>query len=248
MSVYYRDARVTIHHGDCRDVLRDMDRSTADGCVLDPPFTEWGTLGAVLGECARVAPSGYWLAFTRMPLTLDLWRDVDEAKAVGAPIAFYEHLVWTDTQPRYVSQHRPLRTHEEIMVLKVGATSQKPNMQVGDLITDRTSRAKGASSIGKWTKADRVYRPKERKYLTSHLAYNRNLRDPLGVWQKPEALITVLLNAFCAEAETILDPFCGSGTTLVAAASLGKRTIGIEHHEAYCEIAARRCEQAQVTA
>jgi site-specific DNA-methyltransferase (adenine-specific) len=59
--------------------------------------------------------------------------------------------------------------------------------------------------------------------------------------QKPERLIKRLLSLF--PGETILDPFMGSGTTLRAAKDLGRRAIGIEIEEKYCEIAVERLRQ-----
>lgn len=59
--------------------------------------------------------------------------------------------------------------------------------------------------------------------------------------QKPLSLMKWCLGF--VESSTIVDPFAGSGTTLVAAKNLGLHAIGIEIEERYCEIAAKRLSQ-----
>lgn len=60
--------------------------------------------------------------------------------------------------------------------------------------------------------------------------------------QKPVELMRWCLG-FAPNARTIIDPFMGSGTTLRAAKDLGRKAIGIEIEERYCEIAAKRMSQ-----
>lgn len=59
--------------------------------------------------------------------------------------------------------------------------------------------------------------------------------------EKPTEALTPLIDSHVGE--LILDPFMGSGTTLRAAKDLGRKAIGIEIEEKYCEIAAKRLRQ-----
>jgi len=62
--------------------------------------------------------------------------------------------------------------------------------------------------------------------------------------QKPLKLFNAILVDYSASAQTILDPFLGSGTTTVAARILGRKCIGIEIEEKYCKIAVERLRQS----
>lgn len=61
--------------------------------------------------------------------------------------------------------------------------------------------------------------------------------------QKPVALFRAILAAWVTVDELVCDPYLGSGSTLRAAKDLGRRAIGVEVDERYCEIAAKRMAQ-----
>lgn len=60
--------------------------------------------------------------------------------------------------------------------------------------------------------------------------------------QKPEYLLNRIIQASTLPEQTILDPFCGSGTTGVVATRLGRNFIGIDTDESYLEITKKRLE------
>ncbi len=69
-------------------------------------------------------------------------------------------------------------------------------------------------------------------------------KDQIHPTTKPDELMRYLVGKASHPDELIIDPFMGSGTTLRAAKDLGRKAIGIEIEERYCEIAAKRMSQS----
>ena len=124
----------------------------------------------------------------------------------------------------------------------------------GNYFADRLPTASG------WIVWDKM-RPEDLDQATAELAWTnfvKGVRVFRFLWngmirasdemlqhptQKPVALMTWILSLRWTPPGTVLDPFMGSGTTLVAAKQLGRRAIGIEIEEKYCEIAIERLRQ-----
>lgn len=84
--------------------------------------------------------------------------------------------------------------------------------------------------------------PPPRTIQWRKLAYNGDA--PLHPCQKPIDVMTWLVESLSDPGDTIIDPFMGSGTTLLAAKLCGRRAIGIEMDRDYCATAAERLTQA----
>jgi len=83
------------------------------------------------------------------------------------------------------------------------------------------------------------------RYMTPHNTVRANICGDIcnqHMSQKPLQLMRRLVGEY-PDAKAILDPFMGSGTTLVAAKREGRKAVGIEIEERYCEAAVKRLQQ-----
>lgn len=203
---YYQDDAVTLYHGNCREVLPEID---ADVLVTDPPYGvrySSGTDGkfagnTIIGDETEGVRDFVLSAWGERPaLVFGSWK-------CTTPHGTRTVLVW-DKGPHVGMGDLSMPwkpNHESIYVLGSGFVGH---------------RGSGVLSIN---------------------APSPNFREQLHPTEKPVALLHALI-AKCPLG-TILDPFAGSGTTLVAAKRLRRKAIGIEIEERYCEIAAKRCSQ-----
>ena len=97
-----------------------------------------------------------------------------------------------------------------------------------------------------WTSFDKAVRKIKYKWQGMLQENMAEKEDKFHPTQKPLGLMTKIVEDYTNASDLILDPFMGSGTTLVAAASLGRKAIGIEINKKYCDIAIKRLQGVQL--
>jgi len=231
---YYSDEWVTLYHGDCLRVLGGLSASLA-AVVADPPYASGARTEAAKPASGAMLRGG---RFASRPIDLDqmttpgfVWLMREVALACrplvvegGAFLSFIDWRQWPNL---------------------VGAL-ESANYRVNQMVVwDKESFGMGwtfrnqhelilAASKGKPTMVDRG--------VGSVLRVKREppVEHPSP---KPPGLIAQLLKAVTNPGDVVLDPFMGAGSTLRAAKDIGRKAIGIEIEERYCEIAARRLSQ-----
>lgn len=212
---YYQDDAVQIFHGDCREVLPEI--RPAEVALVDPPYgIEGGKgLGAVRGRGDYAGD-----AFS---------DDRDYVESVVVPVV------------------RNLRRTIGCIVVTPGNKNLDLYPQAQSFGAFYQPAAVGLQTFGNLDAQPILYYGKNasKRVMGSPCSYvlteapeknGHPCPKPLKAWR-------VLLNNVSLPGQTVLDPFMGSGTTLRAAKDLGRKAIGIELEERYCEIAAQRCAQ-----
>lgn len=244
---YYRDEQtdIAIYCGDCRELLPLIPDKSIDLVLTDPPYNvgkaDWDKV-----DYAKI-----------FPLVSDIMREGSSVYIFGA-IYHYDELL-RETK----SYWKHLNTC--IWLFPNGMNRLIDNWQIcydpiyfgrkGDNHTFNTIRlpyTKGTEQRIKSPviKGGKEWRPNPEGRKMENVIVVPCLNHGAGAGertehptQKPETLIKYFVEASSNVNEFILDPFLGSGTTAVAAKKLGRKCIGIEISEGYCEIAAKRLSQ-----
>lgn len=222
MTPYYSDDLVTIYHGDSLEILPTLRGSSIDLCVTDPPYVigavSAGNMGAKAGGWGDMMNSSRWFRDWFVMVRRLLKQD-------GALWSFCN---WRSIPVAMKAAFDAEWALASLLVwdkallgpgpqlrpaYEMVALLPMPEFQVPD---------RGISDL--WRVPWQTVKP------SGHPA------------EKPVELLSRIILA-SGETRTILDPFMGSGSTLVAAKDLGRDVIGIEADERWCEIAANRCSQ-----
>ena len=239
MKPYYQDEAVTLYHGDALALLPLLPK--ADAVVTDPPYGEtsltwdrwpdgWPALAAA------VAPQMWCFGSLRMFME----RRDDLA---GWKLA--QDVVWEKHNGSGFDADRFKRVHELALHFyrgEWGDLYREPQKVAGEARPSaRIARHRGPTHRGKI--ADSGYEYSDDRMQRTVIFARSCHGYAVHPTQKPEDIVAPLLQYSVPPGGLVVDPFAGSGTTLAVARKTGRRAIGIEICEAYCEIAAKRLEQ-----
>lgn len=238
MKPYYEDEWVTLYHGDCREVLPGI-AGFASVIVTDPPYGEtnlawdrWqdGWAQAVAGWSRQL-----W-CFGSMRMFLEHRDDF-------GPWQYAQEIVWEKHNGSGFHADRFRRVHEFATHWYQGPwEALHTNVQTTPDATARTVRKKAKPPQWHGATGGTVYRSEDGgpRLMRSVLRVRSEHGRAVHPTQKPLGIIDPLIAYSSDPGDTVLDPFTGSGSVLLAARQSRRHAIGIEADEAYCETAVRR--------
>jgi DNA modification methylase len=245
---FYTAKGVTLYCAKAEQILPEIHPRAVDAVITDPPY---GTTNLAWDQSVRW--DSLWPAFNRIckpsaPMVLFAsGKFVNELINSNQRQYRYE-LIWEKNNPVGFldANRRPLRSHENILIFSkiFKGSTYNPQMIEGKMHTV----AKGGNRARHYSMPTRIMPARKTNlyHPRSILRFkNRSSSKSLHPTQKPIDLMKWLVLTYSHRNDTILEPFAGSGSTLVAAAYHGRQAIGIEQSEEYCEIIAKRLERGE---
>lgn len=235
---YYSGGGVLLYHGDCRDLLPSL---SADVCVTDPPYGEtslvWDRWPDGWPSLLSSSVPQLW-CFGSLRMFLDRRDDF-----AGWKLA--QDIVWEKHDGSGFTTDRFRRVHEHALHWYRGQWSDIPHAtpRVGYAGPDKSVTRAAVAPGHHGVRGVSQYVDDGTRLMRSVIAIRNMHARNLHPTEKPTGILEPLIAYSCPPDGLVLDPFAGSGSTLDAARRLGRRAVGIEADEGYCEVIATRLAQ-----
>jgi site-specific DNA-methyltransferase (adenine-specific) len=246
---YYSDERVTLYHGRMEEVMPQLPR--ADCVVTDCTYGEtalewdkwvdgWPSIAA-----ERLKKPGTMWCFGSFRMFTEHWAEFVE------PFELVQDRIWEKQNGSAFMTDRFRRVHEMMVQFRHKGAAW------GQVYHDDES-LKEPGGVRK-----RIYRQHKPKHFNGYgpalyesddggnrqsrsVIYMKNMHGrAINETEKPVGLVRPLVKYSCPPGGLVVDPFAGSGSTLLACRQEGRRAIGIELRESQCELTAKRLAESK---
>jgi DNA modification methylase len=207
------------------------------------PFYEADGIAIYHGDCADIAPRlglTFDLLCTDPPYGIGEARGKNASRSKIAKARDYGVASWDDAPPSQdlIDALREMARSQCIFGGNYFALPPSSCWLVWDKDNGESDFADCELA---WTNYKRAVRRKRHRWAGMLQEDMSAKEDRMHPTQKPVPVMSWAIDLCPGHVATVFDPFAGSGTTLVAAKLSGRRAVGIEREERYCEVAAKRC-------
>jgi len=236
------DQNIKIILGNCLDIMQDFSSESIDLIVTDPPYNlgkDYGNNSDNLEHESYLSFSRIWLSEAKRILkpsgTIYVFMGVRYISYVYSILEkelglyFNSWITWTYTQG--IGKTKGFSPRHDDILMFTKSNHFKFNLdsiRVPQKYYRSINNMRGANPGNVW------------EFSHIHFCQSNRLNHPT---QKPEALFERMILASSDENDIVLDPFCGSGTTLRVCQQINRRAIGIEINEQYLQLTKERLLQ-----
>lgn len=248
MKPYYEEDGITIYHGDCRDILPTFPDKSFDLVITSPPYNMRTRIRN--GEYTEREKSEHFskkYKFFHDSYSIGEYEEI-HSSVIGqclrvTHLSFYIIQIVTGSKEAWFRLMGKYAIYlKDVFIWDKGWGQPAMHDSVVNRATELILAFDSASTAGRAFSVKSFQRGEMediwRISPTSTITPGHSATFPKEIPTK----IIVGWNG-----NIVLDPFMGSGTTLVAAKQLGRRAVGIEIEEKYCEIAVKRLAQMELT-
>jgi DNA modification methylase len=229
MQPVFDDGQVQLYHGDCREVLPELGRESVHLLLTDPPYGQefqsnrrQQPLPVIQGDDGTLDVTGALSAACRVLKRGRHAYVFGPFEMDGTPLTATVPIIWDKMINGTGDLSLPWSESHENITFCVYEPSQ-------------ANRAKGYGNLAARMRQGSVIRCQRPQGAATGRHPN----------EKPVLLLRQLIESSSTMGETVLDPFAGSCSTLIAARLEGRSAIGIEIDDEVCEKAIQRLAAAR---